>query len=482
MHEENLDDLIRSKLEHIESSFSEEDWEEMERSLDGFAGEEKNPFDEQVAAKLAHHSTYLRPADWEEMVEYLEAPFDAAIRQKLEFHSVGKPGAYAWMLMRSRLRASEGAFRYGPWLTAAAAVSLVLVSVWLMKPGTSIRRMDQNTLAAAPSFQPPASGGDKGTATPNQTTLSQSMPPRLRKMPPFGNQSAIAQPIDGSIDAREVQQPEPTPVLLADATQNVTATQETQRSEGPVIHRLPFRFSDIGNPMMTTHPVIRVLNRFTHRRRDISLEAYAANTSTRAELSGPDAGPGFMTGVRGVFPVKGNWSVVTGMQYGKKKFSHEYYVISDRAYLNAIEGELNVVEAPMMLRHAFPSRKKFSLFAQAGVVTMLSISEEYKHYDPVAPANRGILTLAPAEDLKPQVQQRRLNTYPGNILMALGLRYKISEELALQAEPYFQQGIQRTKGSDSFRFEKKLSTAGMGLGLSWTFKGREEAEPGLDGP
>lgn len=482
MHEENLDDLIRSKLENIESSFSEEDWEEMERSLDGFAGEEKNPFDEQVAAKLAHHSTYLRPADWDEMVEYLEAPFDAVVRQKLEFHSVGRPGAYAWMLMRSRLRAAEGAFRYGPWLTAAAAVSLVLVSVWLMKPGKSGQRVGYETLTVAPSFQPPVSGGDDGAPVQDLAAVSQPRLPKVRKMPPFGTQSAIAQPIDGSIDAREVQQPEPTPVLLADATQNVAATQETQRSQGPVIHRLPSLFSAIGNPMMMPHPVIRVLNRFTHRRRDISLEAYAANSSTRAELSGPNAGPGFLMGLRGVFPVKGNWSVVTGMQYGKKKFSHEYYVISDRAYLNAVEGELNVIEAPLMLRHTFPSRKKLSLFAQAGVVTMLSISEEYKHYDPVAPANRGILTLAPAEDLKPQVQQRRLNTYPGNILMALGLRYKINEELALQAEPYFQQGIQRTKGSDSFRFEKKLSTAGMGLGVSWTFKGKEEADLGSVGP
>jgi hypothetical protein len=212
-----------------------------------------------------------------------------------------------------------------------------------------------------------------------------------------------------------------------------------------------------------------------HRRRHtltgLKLGLYAANTATRAELSGPAAPPGFTAGIRVEKEIRKGWSLVSGLMLSRKQFSYEYYVILDRSYPHAIDGSLTLLEAPLLVRYRFAANRNpqsnIWLYAQGGMVTALSLSEDYQHFDPTNPVNGGI-PLAQPRLLKPAEYRRSLITYPGNVFFAIGTELKLSSRMTFQIEPYVQQSLQRTKGSGALGLEKKLYTWGIGATASYS--------------
>ncbi|MEO0473941.1 MAG: porin family protein [Bacteroidota bacterium] len=199
----------------------------------------------------------------------------------------------------------------------------------------------------------------------------------------------------------------------------------------------------------------------------IRVGLYGGNTRSQVELTGDNPLPGFTAGLRMEVLINKEWSFVTGLNYAGKDFSYDYFTVDTRGrnVPNAVDAELFMVEAPLLFRLNLSSPDKLHLYVQAGVVTMFTTQENFLHYDPSDPGNQPRGTPEELRSLTPNRHQRRFNTYAGNIQAAIGLEYPFAKRMALQVEPYFQMGLSPIKGSDALGLEKRLYTAGIGIGL-----------------
>lgn len=227
---------------------------------------------------------------------------------------------------------------------------------------------------------------------------------------------------------------------------------------------MPRRHWSLASPFLDGQATLSLLVPPDSRPPEMRIGLIGSITSTKAELSGPQTDPGYLGGMRFEMVINPRWHIVTGLTYGLRRFSHTYFTtIDDQPVPNALDGTMRVVEVPLMLRYHFPSEGKLSLYLQGGVVTVVSIEETYNHFDPSDPANKGAFDPIPRR-LRAKEQAWSLNTYPGNVEVALGLEYELNSRFALQVEPFFQQSLQRTKGSGSLGLEKKLYTTGITFG------------------
>ncbi len=478
--ESTFDQQLREKLLKADLADPATDWADMAAALDS------HPLDTQLRAQLETHQVAYLSADWEDLSARLNAPFDALVRQKLGGHQLPYARG-AW-----RQFAQAAPINVRPWrqwrnYAAAAAVVLLLLfnfGSWLWQEGRLSRLTKPLTSRNQPPAVAPADTTPISPADPTFAAVSPPAPastaPDIQLAPPKAADPvtlAAVIPLAEGATPSEIWQEDalhkPLPTFPATGKQPDEAVALADpHAESPEI-RLLSGLQPLGKNPFGLSPCLH--KRGTHkleafneaRGPNLRLGLIGATSSTRAELNGANSEPGYTAGIRLEMLLDNSWTFVTGLQYGFNRFNHEYTIFASngRTYRNAIDAELTLVQAPLIMRYTFPSSTNLSLYFQAGIVPMLSLQENYRIYDPNDPANQGIRTTDLRTALQPRDQARSLNTYVGNIHGGTGLEYSISDRLAVQVEPYFLLWLQRTQGSGSLGLEKQLYTSGVGFSL-----------------
>lgn len=485
-----FDQSIEEKLVSLEMPFLQEDWSKMATILDG------NSFDESIREKIDRHQEPVLQEDWAVLSEQLEAPFDALIKAKLDAHSIS-PQAGDWRVMSKELSQSDDPVPVlWRWQTYAVAASvgflLLFSSLGIEKDIFQGLRSGSEQVAQSQLENPstksvptlPAEelefSADSDQAGSDKTDLegtgNQQLLAELGPEPQDPLQAVTIDPIH-SIPTKLLPTSEPQQVEAAvlDSYSSHNLTARDKKDSNRKIHRISQNrdgFNDLAQPFMR-ETGLDIFDPMKNKTRpEVRLGWYASTTRTKAELNDLVDNTGYATGLRVEMKIKNGWNLVTGFLYGTKHFSHEY-PISEPGYIGSfgkVYGNMSVLELPLLVRYEFPDIHGFSLYGQAGLVTLVSIEESYEDHNPLSPSNASLLSRRVDPDLlDAQTHTWNLNTYPGNIHVALGLRYALSSQLNLEIEPYFQQSLQRTKGSTSLLFRKKLYTSGIGASLIYTF-------------
>ena len=177
---------------------------------------------------------------------------------------------------------------------------------------------------------------------------------------------------------------------------------------------------------------------------------------------------GFLAGMRLELPINDKLSLIGGLQFGEKHFDRMKLNMTpanaslNRAadfWISRLQANIQLLEIPLMLRYRFSNDRKVNLYFQGGFSPVVTLNEQYHHYDPKAASN--VLETASRTDidftsarnnpaledyingLEPQVMVHTLNTYVGFLQVAPGLEVQVAPKLALQLEPYIQLGLQR---------------------------------------
>ena len=485
-----LDHEIQEKLGSYELPLIAEDWASMASMLDG------NSFDASVREAFDAFTVPSLSADWESMAEQLEAPFDGLVSTKLEslrlpVHS-GDWRAMSQLLDREQDRVPFYV-RWQSYAVAAAVALLLLFSGLGLQNnwGPTFHDPIDPSFANGPSVSPnysqiplstsleedfSASDRPSNTESLVTTSPSQIVAATSQVTTPAEEEGLRISPIDQSLAPKEPPF-EISDRALANADLPLVSPNSFDQSYPPTekirnISRIPVKDYGLATPLFRQSG-LDLFDPMYHRSHpEVSIGWYGATTRTRAELNDVAEDLGYTTGLRIKMKINSGWHLITGFMYGKKSFNHKY-PISDPDYpgfFGKVYGELTMVEVPLLMRYEFPEVKKFTIYGQAGMVTVVSLEETYENHDPLSPINASLISRRVDPDmLAAETHTWNLNTYPGNIHASIGLRYAISQQLSLELEPYFQQSLQRTKGSSSLRHRKKLYTSGIGASLMYTF-------------
>lgn len=474
-----FDQALADKIADYQLPLPSADWQNMEQMLDG------NQFDSYFRNAIeAHHMPIFTP-DWQEMAEILEAPFDQRIKEKLDGLELAMP-TRDWKAFAALLPAPV--IPITTWRRAAAAAIILLLMTW---GGTSWYRTAQlpNQMAAVEEV-PVESEGTSEEANSNliaNREASAAMPLQANASPP---EVVHTEASEITSEIRQVANISGLPpVAVSQLVQELPASiviaaqiPPTQSAEQAVREQnkqptSPFRLDRLGaldNSLgfaLEQERGLDLLDPMNDRPKpEITLSLYGGTTRTKAELNDAIEAQGYTTGLRLGLNIRNGWKVVAGFLYGTKQFTHEYPVIQDNFLgTGKVNGQLTVLEAPILLRYEFPDIHGLHLYGQAGVVTLVSIEENYEDRNPTSPVNAATLSRRVDPDLlEAETLTWNLNTYPGNVHLALGMRYAFTDQLSIEVEPYFQQSLQKTKGSSALSYQKKLYTSGIGFGLNYT--------------
>jgi hypothetical protein len=444
---------IRYRLEQLSLPPDAQAWARLEGSLDQQAA------DLRVREAFEAYEIAPQPGDWQALAESLSPPVDALLRQRLDALPQPPPSRRDWHRLERALhgRRSLPVYRY-------AASLLLLFSVALLWQAQRYGRAPlahpyvSAEVALPPAYPSPQPLPEK--AGRPRPSVIRGLPPQ----PPARLTDELLAPAEEALPPALVEAlPSPPPPEAGPPAPWLDPALPYRK-----IRHLPLRDADIGNPALASGAVSPARGA---RRKPLNLKLslFGFLSATRAELSGAEAGPGYGTGLRAEFPFHPKWSVVAGLINTRKRFSYEFFVILDRPYPHAIDGDIHAIEAPLAARYYFQKHKRLSFYGQFGVAPMVSLDETYAHYDPNTPANRGLVNTSPRM-LQPEIEQRKLRSYPGQVFASVGLSLRASKRISFEVEPYFQQGLQRTRGSGASQVEKKLSTPGLGFAAVYHFQ------------
>lgn len=446
---------IRYRLEHLRLAPDAADWGRIERSLDQEAA------DWRVRQAFEAYEVPPQAGDWHALAEALAPPADALLRQRLGELAAPRPSRRDWRRLETALhgRRDFSVYRYAATLFLLIAAA-ALWQVQRYARGPLPPAYARAEIALPPPYPAPAA---------RPARLGRPGPSAIRSLPPAPPAALVAELLgpaeEASLPALAEATPAPAPPESSPANPWLDPALPYRK-----IRRLPLRDAEIGNPALAASAVAPARSA---RRKPLNLKLslFGSLSATRAELSGAEAGPGYSAGLRAEFPFNDKWSAIAGLVNSRKRFSYEFFVILDRPYPHAIDGEIHAIEAPIAARYYFQRNKRLSFYGQFGVLPMVSLNETYAHYDPNTPANRGLVNTSPRM-LQPEIQQRKLHSYPGQVFASVGLSLRASKHISFEAEPYFQQGLQRTRGSSASQVEKKLSTPGLGFAATYHFRGK----------
>ncbi|MEZ4827274.1 MAG: porin family protein [Bacteroidia bacterium] len=483
LDEADFDQVFSDKLSDLSLPYRASDWSLMAQGLDD------SPFDTAVRNALETLELPYVSSDWYILSDSLAAPFDHIIRDRLKTLGFGFRGR-DWRRMAVMLNqevVSEGIAEpawFANWknyLSAAAVVALLLLTFrWSAEVRSLSRPEKRYTEYHAPVFQPENGrvmsstfSGNWQQATPADLNSS-STPVQISASNDKPSPQVAAQVF--ASDVILPQKPEYEEMFPGNfnLTEINTVAAGDFPMEIPLVEPVPvYESADLGYSPLNLSPGFKASPLPAHRPSPgIRVGAYGGYTQTKAELSNRSE-TGFMAGTRLEFLINDNWSVVSGIHYGVKQFRFEYQIFAPQRFDRAVDANLKVLEAPLLIRYNFPSTTPLNLYALTGIVTTVSISENYWEYDPNAPANQGIdRNLLRQQNLP--TDERSLNTYVGNIYAAGGLEYQFNDHIAFQVEPYFQMNIQRTKGSGARGFEKQLYTSGFSFSLMYNLSKQQQ--------
>lgn len=460
------DDLFREKLLLEELPYEEGDWEQMAHQLDG------NLFDQAIRSRLHSYTLPLSSTDWYDMSSQIDAPMYASFKEHLGAmevsyrHSDWKLFARKWL-------------GYNPWYTewrnlaSMAAVLLLLFSA-LSPSFLPSRSTPTYTVIEVPTDETIDSGSP--VTVENQSSevapdLVSSTPPNsLREYtPPYiatGSVSTRIRQIASTLQVAEDEQGLAEQSVFIQPDESQPATH---------IHKISPRkvsWNEFGFPTKAPYWT----EWFTPRNHltSLSIGPYASLGKTRAELNSTYRTPGFAAGVRVELGITEELSLITGLQYERRGFSHRFFSYSPtlERVENIIDADMQLAEIPLLLRYYMPASPKVRLYGQTGLVTMVSLKEEYQLYQnagagfPIPDTDRANLRLAdPTEG-----QQRSLETYTGNIYGGFGISVQATERISVEAEPYLLLSLQKTKGSGALGVEKRMYHGGVGFSISYQLK------------
>ena len=464
---------IAARLAEAEVEFQPADWDLMAASLDG------NPFDQAIRSQLHQYQVPYEQQDWMDMSARLDAPMYASVAEHLGTmeasfrHSDWRMFARQWLGYRPW---------YLQWRNYAGAAAVILLLLSFALPGL-IQRPDSSESTANTETQP--------ITAPDDTRLAENTPRETN--------GANQLPVNNS----PLSSPEET-----DASQNLVVTSGIDRESGAV-EEIALRSETAATTASPQHrptperadtkpSAIRV-QKIAHRPAEwnalgfpekapawihwlpkgtqlnsFSVGLYASYGRTRAELSSRNTTPGYTTGARVELGLTEEVSLITGIQYEERGFSHRFfsYTPTQQPIENLVEADLELAEIPLLVRYYIPIAPAVRIYGQTGIVAMVSLEEEYQLYQkrssfsPGPSIDGGNLRLAdPAGG-----QRRSLETYAGNVYGGLGLDVRLSDVFHVQVEPYYLLSLQKTRGSGSLGVEKRMYYGGIGASLLYRIK------------
>lgn len=477
LDEDAFDLSVAEKLTGLSLPLVDADWNILAANLDD------SPFDASVREALTDFEVPYNPADWYYLADTLAAPFDQAIRHRLGnfIFSFSRKDWRHMAAMLNQAALTEGLAEpawYANWknyLSAASVIVLLLLTTLWSGEIHNLSRPEKSFVEYhAPVFKPDNgksmsesfSAGWQQSELPVHDLFANNQISPLKSSAPTPSRVFPSETHAFILPMKPVYE-ESFPGNFAPA-QSQTETPAQPQLEIPVIKEMAaFEGIDIQAADLRlsltdydTRPVQKI-----RPAPEIRVGIYGGHTRTKAELSNrPEKG--FMAGTRLEFLINDNWSVVSGIHYTQKQFRYEYQIFAPQRFDRAVDANLKMIEAPLLVRYNFPSTTPLNLYALTGIVTSVSIAENYWEYDPNSPDNQGVdRNLLRQQNLP--TDERSLNTYVGNIYVAGGLEYQFGDHFALQVEPYFQMNVQRTKGSGARGFEKQLYTSGLSLSLMY---------------
>ncbi|MEO1450747.1 MAG: hypothetical protein AAFV07_14555, partial [Bacteroidota bacterium] len=341
--ESDFDSQIKDKLAlHQPMEPRVADWADLSIELDGGA------FDQALRTKLGALELASSPKDWAAMAETLEAPFDEVVRGKMVAYTLPMQ-RQDWRLMAAALRQNDlrAAFGWRRYAVAAAAMLLFISSGLLVREndkGSPFARETWSRLVeiVTPDWRKEQTGAlAKAEAQVElfpDSPLSEAAGPQsdLSTGPTEKVNAELLSPVKSQVLQDN------TMVLAEAATLDphtltgveVATNESIEESEDNKSERNRFRLKGLSMPafvMGSPQLLARTSDLFQLpnvklKKPDFRVGFYAANAATRAEFGSDVIGQGYVAGLRLELRINNQWSFVTGLQHGKKRFSHEYYV------------------------------------------------------------------------------------------------------------------------------------------------------------
>lgn len=520
--ESTFDAQVKEKLSGITLRASSKDWKQMMAILDGdiFISEIREALD---GVEIPHS----KKADWNAMEAKLNQPLYTAFQEKFAFHAI-PPQKGDWKAMESLLKEEEDPkpillpwyIKHRVYLTAASVLILFILSPFWIGKDSKLRNSVRNFTFNIDTLTPTETISDKNIA-------SAVTPGTNKRLPATNKQTDISDPsalVSAGTDAIINSIPVGLPTSAAPKqleAQPAVAFQEPELNGEGVHIKAPEQiaadepksspkidlgiisregllrsipFQSFANPwMMGPDPhanEIKKVSGFKRKRQSIRLGLYLGTSKTVVELSSPKAtaekakknfGETFITGVRAEFNIKRNFYFVTGLNYEKRKFEHQYQFFPSPESTplgrlfnpdevpvpidQFISADIQMLELPLLFRLLGESKNNLAGYLQVGVVPMISLQERYKHWEDTDLPSFEVPTSDNLPASESQTQDWRFNTYAGNINGAMGLDYRLSNELSIGLELNGFISFQRTKGSGSLNLQKKMYTGGIAVSL-----------------
>lgn len=459
------DDVFREKLLLEELPFHEGDWELMANQLDG------NLFDQAIRSRLHSYSLSVGTGDWHDLSSQIDAPMYASFKEHLGAMEV----SYSHSDWRIFSRQWLG---HHPWYTewrniaSVAAVLLLLVSTVAPAFFTADNR---TPLASTAETQPTdfRSNEVESVASQSVPQINQAPTTPFTTTEPYELPYIAVGSVTGAV--REVYPTLPTQQetdLIGEISIPFESGVDKQQTRIQKITPRRASWNEIGLPTKAPYWT----NWFTPKTHlhSLSIGTYASFGKTRAELSSAYGTPGFVAGLRAELGLTADVSLITGLQYERRGFSHRFYSYTpnQQSIENIIDADMQMAEIPLLIRYYVPTAPKVRMYGQAGIITMVSLKEEYQLYQntgaiaPLSgPEGRNLRLADPTGG-----QQRSLETYTGNLYGGIGISVQATERIFLEAEPYLLLSLQKTKGSGALGVEKRMYHGGVGFSVSYRLK------------
>jgi hypothetical protein len=482
---ELFDQAIREKIEEVPVDQNPVDWHTLESKLDGHI------VDAAFRKKLLNFRLPFYAPDWLLFSEVLNRPFDQSIREKLSGLTLGM-NAGDWQIMSRKLATTPDIVStlpwYQNWKNYVSSASIMIILFLSISWADYLTNRWEGEIQYVEYFTP----DNQFNLTEAKNNFSDSPP--IVESSITEARKEMGNPVSETVSASQVKKTNITQIqnFASDAeAQNTEYLEKNTYSHSPAPTSTPTPSNvaeskstlDISVSPLHGQPEEGALDFTIHNRGihkieplwqgnnpELRIGVFGGSTSSMVELSDPGES-GYMGGLRLELVVNQEFSIVTGLNYNLRNITYDFQLFTPRRLDQTLEARLEMVELPILFRYNFPTQNRLHLYAQAGVITAVSIVEDYRAIS----SSSSPFNQSQARPAGP-IDERKYNTYVGNIYAAAGFEYQLNSSLAFQIEPYFQMNMQKTKGVGALGlgFEKQIYTAGVGLGLLYSLKKREK--------
>ncbi len=156
MIEDDLDDIIKNRLQGHEENYDANSWSSLLEKMDRIDLNNEESFDEVVKEKLTKHQEQYDQASWTQLsskMDKINASAEGAeaneIKKKLETHEESVIESH-WQILKAELEALEHR-RYRLWVTKSIEAVIILLLLWTFTNFSPIFAPEQIEPASIPS-------------------------------------------------------------------------------------------------------------------------------------------------------------------------------------------------------------------------------------------------------------------------------------------------------------------------------------------